>query len=187
MTTTWYRTLPRIAGFVACALVVLVAAQWLSLGFGWNPVIGMETVAARTDRFTSTLNEGPAILIAVALIVAGAVLFVAWLLAGRRTHDDHTFRIGARKRRLRVDRNTLAASLERRLEPLDRRVDATINITRRGHVDLRLVTPDTSATGTVAEHSRLVTDVLTERNLPCKLRKVDIVDVRKLKSRHRVR
>ena len=36
-------------------------------------------------------------------------------------------------------------------------------------------------------HRALVTDVLNERNLPCRLRKVDVVDVRKLKTRHRVR
>lgn len=185
--TTWYRVLTRLAGFVACAVVVLIAAQWLSLGFGWNPLIGADTVAERTDGFRATLNEGPAILIAVALIVGAVVLFAAWLLAGRRAHDDRTFRIGNRSRGLRVDRNTLAASIERRLEPLDRRVDATVTVGRRGQLDLRLVTPDTSATGTVAEHTALVADVLTERNLPCRLRKVDVVDVRAIKSRHRVR
>ncbi len=185
--TTWYRTVTRLAGFAACAILILIAAQWLSLGFGWSPMIGTDTVAERANRVTSTLNEGAAILIAVALIIGGIVLFVAWLLAGRRTHDDRTFRIGKKSRRLRIDRNTLAASIERRLEPLDRRVDATVDVTRRGHVDLRLVTPDTSATGTVAEHTALVTDVLDERNLPCRLRKVDVIDVRKLKTRHRVR
>ena len=185
--TTWYRTTSRLAGLVACVFVVLVAAQWLSLGFGWDPLIGSETVGTRTDRFRSSLNEGAAILIAAALIIAGVVLFVAWLLAGRRVHDDRTFRVGSRSRRLRVDRNSFAASIERRLAPLDRRVDASVNITRRGHVDLRLVTPDTSVTGTVAEHRALITEILAERNLPGRLRKVDVVDVRKLKTKHRVR
>lgn len=187
MTITWYRALTRFVGFVTCALVVLIAAQWLSLSFGWNPVVARATVVSRTARFQSTLNEGPAILIAVALIIGGVVLFVAWLLAGRRTRDDHTFRVGPRRRNLRIDRNTLAASIERRLEPIDRRVDATVTVSRRGRVDLRLVTPDTSVTGTAAEHTTALTDLLSERSLPCTLRAVDIVDVRKLKSRHRVR
>ncbi|BAN03587.1 hypothetical protein [Ilumatobacter coccineus] len=187
MTIAWYRAITRLVGFATCALVVLIAAQWLSLSFGWKPVVDTDTVATRTDRFRSTLREGPAILIAVTLIIGGVVLFVAWLLAGRRTRDDGTFRVGTRQRRLRIDRNTLAASIERHLEPIDRRVDATVSVTRRGQVDLRLVTPDTSATGTVSEHTAAVTGLLSERSLPCTLRSVDVIDVRKLKSRHRAR
>lgn len=187
MTTAWYRALTRLVGFIACAAVIVVAAQWLSLSFGWDPVIGIDAVTRRSNRFRSPLNDGVAILVAVALGVAGLTLLIAWVLAGRRTRDDRTFRVGRRNRRLRIDRNSLAASIERRLEHLDQRVDATVDISRRGNVNLRLVTPDTSATGTVAEHTNAVTSMLSDRGLPCKLRSVDVVDVRKLKTRHRVR
>lgn len=187
MTSPWYRVLSRFVGLVACAIVVIIAAQWLSLSFGWDPLIGTTTVSDRADDLTSSLREGPAMLAAIGILIVGLLLLVAWLLAGRRIRDDRTFRAGDRGRRLRIDRSSLAASLERRLEPLDRRVDATVAVSRRGRVDLRLVTPDTSATGTVAEHTDLLRTVLDERSLPCRLGSVDVVDVRRLKSRHRVR
>lgn len=187
MTSPWYRILSRSVGLVACAIVVVIAAQWLSLSFGWDPLIDIGTVRDVTDDFTRTLREGPTMLAAIGVIVVGVVLLVAWLLAGRRSPDDGTFRVGARGRRLRIDRSSLAASLERRLEPLDRRVDVDVSVSRRGRVDLRLVTPDTSATGTVAEHTDKLRDIVDERNLPCRLGSVDVVDVRRLKSRHRVR
>lgn len=187
MTTRWYRVLTRLVGMTTCAVFVVLAAQWMSISFGWTPLIELDTVQRRTDRFSSTLREGPAMLVAVGLIMVGALLFVAWLLAARRTRSDRTFRVGERSRRLRIDRPSLAASLERTLESLDQRVDATVNVSRRGAVDLRLVTPDISVTGTVAEHTELLTSTMERRNLPCRLRTVDVVDVRKLKTRHRVR
>ncbi len=187
MTITWFRVLARITGLATCALILVVAAQWLSLSFGWTPLVDLHTVNSRTDRFSSALREGPSILLAAGLVIVGVVLFAAWLLAGRRTRDDRTMRVGARRRMFRIDRDSLAASLERRLEPLDRRVDVAVRVTRRGRVDLRLITPDTSATGPTAEHVRVLADVLDERHLPCHIGSVDVVDVRKLKSRHRVR
>lgn len=187
MTAPWYRVLTRLVGLVACALVVVIAAQWLSLSFGWDPLIAIDTVADRTEDFTSSLREGPAMLAAIAILVVGLGFLVSWLLAGRRTRDDRTFRVGNRDRRLRIDRSSLAASLERRLDPVDQRVDATVSVSRRGRVDLRLVTPDTSATGTVADHTAHLRSVIDERSLPCRLGSVDVVDVRRLKSRHRVR
>jgi hypothetical protein len=187
MTIPWYRALTRLVGLLACALVVFVAAQWLSISFGWDPLVGADTIERWSNRITRSLRDGPTMLIAVAVTVIGLLLFVAWLLAGRRTRDDHTFRVGTRGRSLRVERTTLASSLERRLEPLDQRVDATVQVSRRGQIDLRLVTPDTSATGTVAEHTEHLTSILSERSLPCTLRSVDVIDVRRQKSRHRVR
>lgn len=96
-------------------------------------------------------------------------------------------RVGSRRDGLRIDRDSLGASLERRLEPLDRRVDASIAVSRRGRVDLRLVTPDPSVVGPVAEQTTALTEILTDRGLPCRLGNVNVIDVRKLKSRHRVR
>ena len=80
-------------------------------------------------------------LAAVGVVVVGVICLVSWLLSMRHPMSDDTFRVGARKDRLRLDRDSLAASLERRLEPLDRRVDTSVEISRRGRVDLRVVTP----------------------------------------------
>lgn len=126
-------------------------------------------------------------LIAVGVGVLAVGLLIAWLFTLRHPTRDDTFRAGARARRLRIDRDSLAASLERRLEPIDQRVDATVSVSRRGKVDLRVVTPDVSATGPAAEHIAVLSDVITERSLPCRLGVVSVVDVRKLKNRHRVR
>jgi hypothetical protein len=187
MRQPWYRLVSRLVGFAACALAAVVAAQWLSLGLGWDPLIDLDTVQRRTDEWRSSLREGPAMLAALASIAGGLVLLAAWVLAGRRSRADGTFRLTRTRGAMRVDRASLAASLERRLDPIDRRVDATVSVSRRGNVDLRLVTPDTSATGTVAEHTRELSALLDQRGLPCKLRSVDVIDVRRLKSRHRVR
>lgn len=183
----WFRLTARVCGFVACASVVALAAQWLSISFGWDPLVAIGTVEQRTADIKGSLRDGPAIIAAVGVVLVGLLCLGAWLLAMRRPARDDTFRVGARRDGLRIDRDSLGASLERRLEPLDRRVDSTVAVSRRGRVDLRLVTPDPSVTGPAAEQSAALTDILTERGLPCRLRDVKIIDVRKLKSRHRVR
>jgi len=183
----WFRTITRLCGFAACASVVVIAAQWLSISFGWDPLVDPDTVARRADRIAGSLREGPAMLAAVGVEVVGVICLVSWLLAMRHPMSDDTFRVGARKDRLRLDRDSLAASLERRLDPLDQRVDTSVEISRRGRVDLRVVTPDPSITGPAAEHANALSEILTERGLPCRLRKLDVIDVRRLKSRHRVR
>lgn len=184
---TWYRPLTRVCGLAASLFVVALAAQWLSLSFGWDPLVSIETVRRRSDDIAGPLREGPAMLVAVALGVVALGALVGWLLSLRHPNRDATFRVGARADRLRIDRDSLAASLERRLAPLDRRVDADVTVTRRGRVDVRLVTPDVSATGPIAEHTEFLADVLTERGLPCRVGNVDVVDVRRLKDRHRIR
>lgn len=183
----WLRILVRVCGLVACAIVVVLAAQWLSISFGWDPLVSSDTIDERTNSIGGPLREGPAMLAAVAVGVIGLLAAAAWLMSFRHPSRDHTFRAGPRSQRLRIDRDSLAASLERRLEPIDRRVDASVSVTRRGRVDLRIVSPDPSMTGPAAEHSAALADVLTQRSLPCRVGTVDVVDVRKLKSRHRVR
>jgi hypothetical protein len=183
----WYRVIARICGFAACASVVALAAQWLSISFGWDPLVGTDTVDRWTDRIGGPLREGPAMLAAIGVVAAGGLCFGAWLLTLHHPMRDDTFRAGTRRDRVRIDRDSLAASLERRLEHVDQRVDASVQVSRRGRVDLRVVTPDPSVSGPAAEHAAELGKVLTERGLPCRVRKVDIVDVRRVKSRHRVR
>ena len=187
MTTSWYHISSRLLGLLACVVVVVLGAQWLALSFGWEPIIGERVASEWSERVSRPLREGPAMLVAVAAAAAGAVLLVGWVLAGRRGRPERSYRLGRRSRRLRIDRSTLAASLERRLDPLDRRVDVHLDVDRGGGLHLRLVTPDTSATGTVAEHSQRLKDVLDERGLTNRVKSLDVLDVRKLKSRHRVR
>lgn len=183
----WFRIFARACGFVACAIVVALAAQWLSISFGWDPLISVDRINARARQIAGPLREGPAMLVAIGVGIVGLIALAAWLMSMRSPSSDATFRAGPRRERLRIDRDSLAASLERRLQPIDRRVDATVSVSSRGGVDLRLVTPDPSTTGPVSEHTAALADLLTERALPCRVRRVDVIDVRKLKSRHRVR
>ena len=177
----------RVCGFAVCGFAIVVAAQWLSLSFGWDSLFSADTVRRRTDDIAGTIREGPAMLVAVGVGIVGLVASIGWLLSFRHSSRDTTFKFGSRSDQVRIDRETLAASLERNLEPLDQRVDVSVSVSRRGRVDLRLVTPDVSATGPAAEHVSVLTDSLGERGLPMRIGRVDVVDVRRLKSRHRVR
>lgn len=183
----WFRIIARVCGFAACAIAVAVAAQWLSLSFGWDPLVETATVDRWADRIAGPVREGPAFLAAVGVVALGLLGLFAWALTFRHPMSDDTFRVGPRGNLVRIERNSLAASLERRVEHLDRRVDASVDVSRRGRVDLKVVTPDPSATGPAAEHAAEISKILTERGLPCRLRRVDVIDVRRLKSRHRVR
>ena len=88
----WYRITARVCGFIACAAVVLLAAQWLSLSFGWDPLVATDTAQQRANDVEGAIRDGPAIIVAVAVFLIGVLCFVAWVLSIRPPARDDTFR-----------------------------------------------------------------------------------------------
>jgi hypothetical protein len=60
----WFRTVVRLSGFLACASVAALVAQWPSISFGWDPLVDADTADRRADDIVGLLRAGPAMLVA---------------------------------------------------------------------------------------------------------------------------
>lgn len=155
----------RIVGLCVAAASAVAATQFLTLGFETKPLMTTDTVATLTDWIRRPPMPGPGVLAAIALAVAGfaALAGTVW---PRRGPSAITTR-----RRLgwtRIDRRSLEAAIQRRLEALDRRSDLNTTVHRSGRVDIEVVTIDTALDGPGAKVRDALEELCVERQLPCR-------------------
>ncbi len=175
----------RVLGLAVAAVVVIAAAQLLMLSFEIDPLFSREAIHRLTGWIQGDPSTGAGILSGIALVIASLVglwMYGRLLGAGGRV-------LTTRRRRgwTKLDRTTLEDTFERRLAALDRRNDIRVRITRRGRVNVRLVTPDPSAMGPAQEIRDALDDHCAERALPCRSGRIKATVPRRMNWRRKVR
>ncbi len=176
----------RALGLTGALLVLAVAVQWLLLGFEADPLLDHGRVRDLTDWIAERPRAGAALFSGIALVMGCLVLL--WVLWSTRTLDRLVITTTrARSGWTKIDRLTLGASLTRVLDAIDRRTDLTVHVTRRGRVDLRVVTPDPSSVGSLQELRDAIDALAASRNLPIRSGRITVTVPRRMTARRRVR
>jgi hypothetical protein len=178
----------RIAGLAVAVTVMVAAGQLLAVSFDQQPLVGTD-LAGRIERWVrSTPSSGAATLAGAALVVTGVWLIV--LVIRSRVSNGGVVTVHRRKRSgggVAVDRNTLADALQRELSKVDQRADVDVHVRRSGRIDLDVVTPDPTPTGSVLNIRERLDEIVAERHLPCRSGRIRSTRPRKVKGRRRVR
>ncbi|MCA1705971.1 MAG: hypothetical protein LC808_23000 [Actinobacteria bacterium] len=166
-----YRRLaPRLVGLCVAVIVLMAATQLLTLSVSSDPVLDREDVHAVTRWMRRAHNSGAEVLIGLALFAAGC--WLAWALVASLGIGRKVLTSRRGDGWTRIDRRSLAESLERSLAPVDPHATVAVNVRRNRRVDLTVVTtspwPDERLEETRAELERL----LGERGLPCRAGRV---------------
>jgi hypothetical protein len=177
--------LSRGIGLLVAAVALVVAAQWLLLGLEYDPLFDRGRVDDLTDWITGDVRRGAELLVGIAVILAALV--VGWTLWQSKGVDRPVITTRRRRGWTKVDRRNLADVIERRLETVDRRSDLEVKLTRRGRVDLRLVTPDPSALGPIQEYRDVIDELATQQHLPIRSGRVVVTVPRRMTARRKVR
>jgi len=181
-----HRTLLRRGiGLLVAAIVLMVAAQWLLLGLEYDPLIDRGQADDLTGWITGDTRKGAELLVGMAMILAALV--IGWVLWQSRGVDRPVITTRRRRGWTKVDRRNLADAIERRLVTVDRRSDLEVELTRRGRVDLRLVTPDPSALGPIQEYRDVIDEMATQQHLPIRSGRVVVTVPRRMTARRKVR
>lgn len=175
----------RAIGAVVAAIVLMAAMQLLMLSFEIDPLFSRETIDDLGGWVRGSPSTGTGIFVGIALVLlalGGLWKFGRMFAAGRRV-------LTTRRRRgwTKLDRITLEDALERQLEAIDRRSDVRVRITRRGQVNVRLVTPDPSAVGPVQEIRDAIDGQCAARALPCRSGRITATVPRRLTRRRQIR
>ncbi|MCY3953820.1 MAG: hypothetical protein OXG69_14925 [bacterium] len=175
----------RAIGAVVAGIVLLAAAQLLMLSFEIDPPLSRGAVDDLTEWVRGSPSTGTGLFAGIALVLLA--LGGLWQLV--RTFGTGGRVLTTRRRRgwTKLDRITLEDAIERRLEAIDRRSDVRVRITRRGQVNVRLVTPDPSAVGPVQELRDAVDEQCAARALPCRSGRITATVPRRMTRRRRVR
>jgi len=179
------RLVLRALGLAVAAIVLVVATQLLMLSFDADPLVSRETVDDLVDWIGGDPSDGAAILVGVALLALA--VWLGWMAVSSAGTEQHVITTRRRNGWTKIDRRTLGDSLERRLDSVDRRSDVAVRVRRGGRVDLEVVTPDPSITGSPRELRDSLNDIVTARNLPCRSGRLTATVPRRMTGRRRVR
>lgn len=175
----------RVVGAVVAGIVLLGAAQLLTLSFEIDPPLSRAAVddLGGWVQGSPSTGTGTFVGIALALLALGGFwTFGRALGTGRRV-------LTTRRRRgwTKLDRVTLEDAIERHLEAIDRRNDVGVRVSRRGRVNVRLVTPDPSAIGPIQELRDAIDEQCASRALPCRSGRITVTTPRRMTRRRQVR
>ena len=182
---TLRRIVLRVLGLGVAAIVLVAATQLLLLGFEADPLLSRSRVDSFVRSIQDPVHPGPGILVGLALVGLAALL-LGVIVASLRT-DRPVLTTRRRGGWTKIDRKTLADALERRLEDVDRRSDLDLEVTRRGRVNVKIVTPDPAAAGPAQELRDAVDDEIERRGLPCRSGRITVNVPRRMTSRRRIR
>ena len=175
----------RVIGLVVAGIVLLVAAQLLLLSFEIDPPLSRAAIDDLGEwvRGSPSTGTGLFVGIALALLALGGLWnFGRMLGTGRRVLTTRRWRGWTT-----LDRITLEDAVERQLEAIDRRNAVRVRVTRRGQVNVRLVTPDPSAIGPAQEIRDAIDAQCTSRALPCRSGRITATVPRRMTRRRQVR
>lgn len=175
----------RVIGLVVAGIVLLAAAQLLMLSFEVDPPLSRAAIEDLGEWVRGSPSTGTGIFVGIALMLlalGGMWTFGRMFGTGGRVLTTRRWRGWTR-----LDRGTLENAIERRLEAIDRRNDVRVRISRRGQVNVRLVTPDPSAIGPVQEIRDAVDDQCASRALPCRSGRITATVPRRMTRRRQVR
>lgn len=175
----------RAVGLVVAGIVLLAAAQLLMLSFEIDPPLSRAAIDDLGGWVRGSPSTGTGIFVGIALVLlalGGAWKFGRMFGTGGRVLTTRRWR-GWTK----LDRVTLEDAIERQLEAIDRRNDVHVRITRRGQVNVRLVTPDPSAIGPVQEIRDAIDVQCASRALPCRSGRITATVPRRMTRRRKVR
>ena len=183
MMHTSSRFLARLVGLVVAATLAVAATQLFAIGFETRPLFNDSSLTSIRSWITSRPAPATALLAGMAM----AALAIAMFASISTGQTSPSVRIRRRDGWTRVDRASLADSLERRLESIDRRNSVTVTIGRRGTVDLDITTSDLSIDGPATELPAALAAICDERALPCRPGIVTLKPRTSAKRRHTVR
>jgi len=170
---------------LVAAIVVMAATQLLMLGFESSPLLTQGQVDSLTGWIDDRPHVATGLLAGIALVLVSIYLIVSII---RSMGTDRRV-ITTRRRHgwTRFDCSTLEDAVERKLAAVDRRNDVTAHATRRGRIDLSIVTPDPTAMGPARELREALDDYCTQRTLPCRSGRVTATTPRRMTKRRRIR
>ncbi len=178
----------RIAGLAVAVTMMVAAGQLLAVSFDRQPVVGSD-LAGRIERWVrSTPSSGAAMIAGVALIVAG--LWLGVVVFRSRVSSGSVITVQRRRRAgggVAVDRRTLGDALQRELGKVDQRADVDVHVRRSGRIDLDVVSPDPTPTGSSLDVRERLDTIVAERHLPCRSGRIRATRPRAVKGRRRVR
>lgn len=167
------------------ALTLMAATQLLLLSFETDPLLSTNTIDDIAGWIRERPRPGPGILGGLALgVVAG---WLGWALVRSFGTDRRVITTRRRRGWTKLDRASLEAAFERRLEAVDRRNDVRVSVSRRGRVDATLVTPDPSAIGPAQELRDVIDETCAARSLPCRSGRIVATVPRRSTARREVR
>jgi len=177
------RLLARFVGLVLAATLAVAATQLFTIGFETSPLFSEVRLASFQDRVTSRPAPATEILLGAAL----SLLAVGVLASLFSSPNPPSLRSRNSNGWTSVDRTSLADSLQRRLEAIDRRSNVNVTIDRRGRIDLNITTTDFSIDGPLTEIPAALASICEERSLPCQPGTVTIQPRTRAKRQHTIR
>ena len=177
--------LSKLLGLITAAAITAVAVQFLAISFGWDPLVSADVTTEATTWIRRRPSEGAAALAGFALMLAAAVIAIE-AFASRRGRG-HAITLRRREGWTRLDRPSLADSLERAVAAVDRRASVSIRIGPRGGMRMNIATPDPTATGAAGDIRRETESVIERRRLPLRLRRTVATIPRRSSARRRPR
>ncbi len=160
------RLVPRLVGLGVAVIVLMAATQLLTLSVGSDPVLDRDDVDAVTRWIRGEHRGGADVLIGLALVAAGC--WLVWVLIASLRTDRKVLRTRRRDGWTRIDRRSLARSLERRLATMDPDATLSVQVRRNARVDATVATtspwPEDRLDAIQAALERLI----AERGLPCR-------------------
>lgn len=175
----------RAIGLVVAGIVLLAAAQLLMLSFEIDPPLSRDAIDDLAGWVRGSPSTGTGIFVGIALVLLA--LRGVWTFGRMFGTGGRVLTTRRRRGWTKLDRVTLEDAVERQLEAIDRRNDVHVRITRRGQVNVRLVTPDPSAIGPAQEIRDAIDELCTSRGLPCRSGRITATVPRLMKRRRQVR
>jgi hypothetical protein len=168
---TWRQLALRLLGSCAGLAIVAIAAQLLAISLGTQALLGQGDVDATVDWIRRSHGDGAEVLVGAAL-VALAVWFTWAFVSTLRTRRP----VVVTRREsgwTRIDRRTLAGSLERSIGLVVPRARIAVRVRRKGRVDVTIFTRDPDSAHYVEESLAELERLITERGLPCTVGRVE--------------
>lgn len=162
-----YRQLTlRFVGLCVAAAVLVAATQTLKLSVESDPVLGRDGVRDVTRWIGREHSGGAEVLVGLGLIALAC--WLVWTFIASLRTDQKVLRARRGDGWTRIDRRTLADSLQRSLAAVDSHAAVFVEVRRTGRVDVTMASssprPDERLEETRAELDRLI----EQRSLPCR-------------------
>lgn len=177
-------TAPRLLGLGVAAIVTIAATQLLLLSFEVSPLVDPDRVGSISEWIRDRPRTGVAVLSGIAICLVA--LLLGWFVARGRRSNRSAVVTRRRDGSTRIDRRSLEASIERALDPIDRRVEVQARIRRRS-VRLHLTTPDVRQSGSGHEYGAAFRQLVDTRGLPVRLGRVTVAAPRRTNRARTVR
>lgn len=167
----WRQVALRVLGILVALAVLAVAAQYLVLAVSDQALLPRDDVRATARWVARSHGDGTEILVGIGLVLVGLLLawaFVSTIGASRRV-------ITTRRANgwTRVDRASLAPSIQRVVDPEFPRDDVAVRLARRRQVGAVVRTDDVHPNEVVAAVQAEIERTIESRALPLQAGRVE--------------